>query len=184
MADRLLRPESSCLLVVDVQEKFVPVIREYERVVARTKTMLQAAGLLGVPVLVSEQYPKGLGPTVAALKDVFPDKTEVHEKTAFGCLGDPALRERLESLGRRQVAVCGIEAHVCVNQTVHQLLEAGFQTHLIEDALGSRTAEDRERGVAKCRVSGAIGSSTETALFEWLGDAKHPRFKDVQALIK
>jgi len=184
MSNRLLRPETSCLLVVDIQEKFVPVIHEYDRVIANTRILLKAAGLLEVPVIVSEQYPKGLGHTVAELVDAFPLKTEVHDKTAFGCLEDAALRERLDALGRKQVVVAGIEAHVCVNQTVNQLLGAGYEVHLVEDALGSRIPESREIAVRKMVSCGAIASCVEMALFEWLGDAKHPRFKDVQALIK
>ncbi len=184
MSDRLLSPESSCLLVVDIQEKFIPVIHEYERVVAKTRIMLEAAGILGVPVIVSEQYPKGLGHTVSALVDAFPLKSEVLEKTAFGCHADAGMAGKLKELGRKQVVVVGIEAHVCVNQTVHQLLGAGYQVHLIEDALGSRSPENRETGIIKMRASGAIPSCVEMALFEWMGDAKHPHFKDVQALIK
>jgi nicotinamidase-related amidase len=184
MSDRLLKVETSCLLVVDIQEKFVPIIHEYDRVVERARVMLEGAGLLGVPVIVSEQYPKGLGKTVPDLVEAFPEKAEVHDKTAFGCLGDGAIRERVESLGRKQVIVCGIETHICVNQTVHQLLEAGFEVHLIEDALGSRAPENREIGLAKMRASGAISSCAEMALFELMGGAKHPNFKEVQALIK
>jgi len=182
--NRLLSLESSCLLVVDIQEKFVSVIDEYERVVAKSKIMIQAAGMLGVPVIVSEQYPKGLGQTVSELSEVYPEKTQIHDKTAFGCLGDVGLTEQIAALGKKQIVVVGIETHVCVNQTVHQLLNADYQVHLIEDALGSRSSENRDIGIAKMRASGAVSSCVEMALFEWMGDAKHPRFKDVQALIK
>ncbi len=180
----MLRPETSLLLVVDIQEKFVPIIDGCGRVIAKSKILLKAAGLLGVPVIVSEQYPKGLGRTTAELVAAYPEGVEVLEKTAFGCLGDEAIRARVDALARRQVVVCGIETHVCVNQTVHQLLASGHQVHLIEEAIASRAASNREAGLAKMRSSGAIPSCVETALFEWMGDAKHPRFKEVQALIK
>lgn len=183
-ASRVLSPERAALLVVDVQERLLPAIHDGERVAAACRVLAEAAARLKLPVVVSEQYPKGLGPTVAAVRAALPDGAAVLPKTAFGCLGDEALAARLKELGRPQVLVCGVEAHVCVNQTVHQLLAAGFQPHLVVDAVGSRSPENKRIGVEKMLGSGAVPSSVETALFELLGDARHPEFKPLQSLVK
>jgi nicotinamidase-related amidase len=181
---RLLRPESALLLVVDVQEKFAPAINRFEHMTSRIRVLLQACGLLQVPVLVSEQYVKGLGHTVPQVLEVLPEDSLILEKTAFGCGADPAILQALTESGRRQIMVCGIEAHVCVNQTVHQLLTEDYQVHLIRDAVSSRHPADIETALAKMTQSGAIPSCVEMALFELMTDAKHPLFKEVQALIK
>jgi nicotinamidase-related amidase len=183
-ASRLLNPERSLLLVIDIQEKFAPVIPGYELLVARAGLILQACNRLEVPVIVSEQYPKGLGHTVPELRQVLAPDTPVLEKSAFGCGGDPAILGQIFDLGRRQIMVCGIEAHVCVNQTVHQLLAEGYQVHLMRDAVASRNPADAETALAKMTQSGAIPGCVEMALFEMLTTARHPRFKDIQALVK
>lgn len=184
MTGRLLNPSEAVLLVVDIQERFVDAINECERVIKRSRIMLEACGKLGIPVIVSEQYPKGLGHTVRELLENLPENTPIFEKTAFGCGADPAIHEALAALGRRQVMVCGIEAHVCVNQTVHQLLQAGYQVHLIQDAISSRSKKDAKTAFKKMHQSGAIPSGVEMAMFELMGNARHERFKELQALIK
>jgi nicotinamidase-related amidase len=172
------------LLVVDIQEKFAAAINDFERVVERTGILIQACGQLGVPVVVSEQYPKGLGHTVPELSALLPPDATVLEKTAFGCGRDPQILAHLESLGRSQVMVCGLESHVCVNQTVHQLLAHAFQVHLIQDAIVARHQRDHKTALAKMQQSGAIPSGVEMALFELMADARHPSFKSLQSLIK
>ncbi|MFH2202237.1 MAG: hydrolase [Elusimicrobiota bacterium] len=184
MTKHLLDPNKSVLLVVDIQEKFVPVVHEFRALIAKAKALIEGAKLLDVPVVVSEQYPKGLGPTVAELADALPAGALKFEKTAFGCLGDEIITERLASLDRPQVVVCGIEAHVCMNQTVHQLLAAGYEVHLIEDALSARDPKNIEIGRRKMELAGAVPSSVEMALFEWMGHSRHAQFRAVQALIK
>src|SRR5690349_7099792 len=129
---RLLSADNSMLLVIDVQEKFVPVIHDCDELVEKIEVLVQAAKRLNVPVVISEQYPAGLGPTVGELKNILPETAIVMEKTAFGCLGDQGMRDTIAGLNRRQVIVCGIEAHVCVNQTVHQLLADGYEVHVIQ----------------------------------------------------
>lgn len=181
---RLLSPEHSLLLVVDIQERFVPVIVDWERLVTRAGILVRACDRLGVPVVVSEQYPKGLGHTVEALTQCLPPGAAVMEKTAFGCGKDLDIQRYLAAQGRPQVMVCGIETHVCVNQTVHQLLSEGYQVHLIQDAVSSRNPRDAEPAMAKMIQSGAIPSSVEMALFEMMGTARHADFKELQALVK
>lgn len=183
-ASRLLHPNHSLLLVVDVQEKFAPVIEHYERLLKKCAILIQACHVLEIPVVVSEQYPKGLGYTVEQLKRLLPAEAAVFEKISFGCGRSPELQQTLADLNRRQIIVCGIEAHVCVSQTVHQLLEEGYQVHTVQDAIGARHKLNYKAALAKMQQSGAIPATVEMALFELLGSASHKAFKQVQALIK
>ena len=184
MDSRLLSADKAALLIVDIQEKFLPVVFAAERLIKKTAALIEAAKLLELPIVVSEQYPKGLGSTVKALSDIIPESAVRLEKSAFGCLGDQGIADHLKSLGRSQIMVCGLEAHVCVNQTVHQLLAAKYQVHLIEDALATRDPVNLEIGVRKMRDAGALPSCVEMAIFELMQDCKHPKFKAIQALIK
>jgi nicotinamidase-related amidase len=184
ISPHLLNPESALLLIVDIQEKFAAALTEFDRIVDRTGILIQACSKLNVPILVSEQYPKGLGHTAGALKKLLPLNTPIFEKSAFGCGQDPDIYAYLSSLTRKQVMVCGLESHVCINQTVHHLLSHHYQTHLIQDAITSRHPRDHQTAIAKMQQSGAIPSSVEMALFELLGSAQHPCFKQVQALVK
>lgn len=179
-----LQVQQSALLVVDLQERLLPNIHNYHQAVKNTVVLIKAAQLLDIPVMVSEQYVKGLGATVAAVSSVFNDKTIVLEKTTFGVLAEPQLKQAFQALERSQVIVCGIETHVCVNQSVHQLLQLGYQCHVVQDAVSSRLPENKAAGLQKMQQSGAVVTSTEMALFELLEDSKHPLFKQVQSLIK
>jgi nicotinamidase-related amidase len=134
--------------------------------------------------VVSEQYPKGLGRTVKEILEVLPSGTRILEKTAFGCLGEESVFQALQGVGKRQIMVAGIEAHVCVDQTVHQLLDAGYEPHLIREAVSSRDPADRATAMEKMTGSGAVPCCVEMALFELMRDAKNPAFKAVQSLIK
>jgi nicotinamidase-related amidase len=184
LTPRLLTPQNALLLIVDIQGKFVPVIQNADRLIERAAILIQAADTLGIPIVVSEQYPKGLGHTTDRLTQHLPLNAAIFEKSAFGCGADPDIQAFLGSLNRKQVMVCGIEAHVCVNQTVHQLLAEGYQVHLIQDAVSSRHKQDAKTGIAKMLQSGATPSCVELALFELLGNAQHPAFKSLQALVK
>ncbi|MEA2313400.1 MAG: hypothetical protein QOI03_92 [Solirubrobacteraceae bacterium] len=171
----LLSRGRAALLVVDVQEGF----RSYSafaRVAESCSKLLQGARLLDVPALVSEQYPRGLGHTAPELG--LGDEPRI-EKTVFSA----ARAEGFDLHGRDQVIVCGIEAHVCVSQTVHDLLERGVEVHVPADAVGSRHELDYERGLQRMERSGAVISSVEAVLFELLERAGTPEFKAVQKLI-
>ena len=174
----------TALAVVDVQESFRPHIKEFAETAARVALVVHAARLLGVPVVVTEQYPKGLGRTAAEILAVLPEGFEPVEKTAFSSCGAQVFVARLEEAGARQVMLCGLEAHVCVNQTAHDLLAAGYQVHVLTDCVSSRAAENRRVGLEKMFRSGALPSSTELALFELMRDARHEQFKAIQKLIK
>ncbi|MBX2860686.1 MAG: isochorismatase family protein [Vampirovibrio sp.] len=184
MVGRLLNLDQSLLLIVDVQEKFMPVVNRSEQFISQCRRMTQGAAALQLPVLVSEQYPKGLGHTVPELANDLPPGTPIMEKTAFGCLQDTAIRDKINSLNRNQIMLIGLETHVCINQTAHQLLEAGYQVHLLEDAITSRTQENHNIGLVKMRQSGIITSCVEAALFELMETATHPAFKTIQGLVK
>lgn len=179
MTARLLDRARSALVVVDVQEAFRPAVAGFDEVVANVSVLARGAREVGVPVIVTEQYPRGLGATVPELAEALAGVPRV-EKTVFSA----ARADGFGLAGREQALVCGIEAHVCVSQTVHDLLERGVEVHVAADAVASRAPENRDVGLRKMAESGAILSSTETALFEWLERAGTPEFKAVQALVK
>jgi len=172
------------LAVIDVQESFRQHIPDFSELAARVALVTHAAQLLGVSVVVTEQYPKGLGRTANEIRAVLPEGFASVEKTAFSSCGAQEFVSQLERAGARQVILCGIEAHVCVNQTAHDLLALGLQVHLLTDCISSRSAHDKQIGLEKMRQSGALPSSTETALFELMRDARHEQFKAIQKLIK
>jgi nicotinamidase-related amidase len=174
----------AALVVIDMQESFRAVIPDFAEVAARIAVAVRGAQLLSLPVVVTEQYPKGLGRTAPEITAALAPGAEPIEKTAFSSCGAQEFVARLEQLSTKQILVCGIEAHICVNQTTHDLLARGFQVHLLTDCITSRAAYNREAGLAKMQRSGALPSSVEMALFELLRDARHDQFKAIQKLIK
>ena len=172
---KLLERERAALVVVDLQEGFRPYA-EFEQVAARAGVLVAGARILGVPLRATEQYPKGLGHTAAV---VGIDGEPVVEKTVFSAVR----ADGFDLDGRDQAVVCGIEAHVCVSQTVHDLLDQGVEVHVPVDAVTSRHAVDKEVGLRKMERAGAVLSSVETALLELCGRAGTPEFKAVQKLI-
>lgn len=182
----MLDRERSVLLVIDLQESYRGKLHEEPRTVAAARRLLQGAGLLGVPVVLTEQYPKGLGATRAEVAECVPAGSACFEKTRFSCLGAEGLREHLATLsgaGRDQLVVIGIETHVCVGQTIQELCAAGVETHAVRDAISARFALDDEVGWARLVAAGARPASSEGALFEWLRDARAPEFKAVHKLV-
>lgn len=180
----LMTADASSLLIVDVQEKLCPVMDDPRAVIHNCGRLMKGAARLGVPVTVSEQYPKGLGPTMVDLRELTAPENFL-EKTTFSCAGAPNIMERLESLGRRKVIVAGIEAHVCVCQTALGLLENGYEVFVVADACNSRRPADRETGLARMQASGVRVVPTESVLFEWIGDASHEAFREIsKTLIK
>jgi nicotinamidase-related amidase len=176
-------PARAFLLVIDVQEAYRGRLHEWERTVDRATRLVSGARLAGLPVLYTEQYPRGLGATAPELLKQL-DGAARFEKRTLSALGAPGLREALFGLARRQAVVCGIETHACVNQTVHELLAAGFTVHLPADAISARSLRDHEPAWQKMIGSGAIPGSVESVLFECLRSADHPAFKAVQALFR
>ncbi|MEA2455829.1 MAG: hypothetical protein QOI45_2091 [Thermoleophilaceae bacterium] len=176
---RVLDRGRAALVVVDVQEAFRPAVRDFERVVAGVAALVRGARILGLPVVVTEQYSKGLGSTVPEVAEHM-DGIEPVEKLTFSA----AAADGFDLAGRDQALVCGIESHVCVSQTTHDLLDRGVEVHVARDAVSSRTDENRELGLHKMEGAGAIVTSVEAALFELLGAAGTEEFKQVQGLIK
>jgi nicotinamidase-related amidase len=174
----------TALAIIDMQEAFRSKISDFVETAARIALVAHAAQLLNVPIIITEQYPRGLGHTAGEIRTVLPATLEVIEKTAFSSCGAPAFGAELERTGARHVLVCGIEAHVCVNQTTHDLLARGYQVHLLTDCITARAAYNKHIGLAKMQQSGALPSSTEMALFELMRDARHEQFKAIQKLIK
>lgn len=180
----ILNLHSSVLVVVDVQEAFRSVINDLSEIASRISTAVRGMQTLGVPVIVTEQYPKGLGPTVEEISIILNADTPIIEKTSFGSCGEPKFASLLENSDAKQIILCGLETHICVNQTAHGLLELGCDVHLLTDCVASRFSADKEAGIAKMTAGGAKVSTVEMALFELLKDAGQAKFKEIQALIK
>jgi nicotinamidase-related amidase len=174
----------AAVLVVDIQARLTPAMppETLARVLKYTRALIGAARELGLPVLATEQYPKGLGPLLPELRELLPSPPL--EKVHFSCGADPAFAAALEGTGRRQVIVCGMETHVCVFQTVRDLVAAGYEVHVCADAVSSRTEEHRRVGLELCREAGAVISLAETAIFDLLHRAATDEFKKISPLVK
>lgn len=175
---------NAALVVVDVQEAFRSAIPDFALIASRIAMAVRGFEILGVPIVVTEQYPEGLGRTAEELLLSLPDGTEAVEKSTFSSYGEPGFVARIEAISAKQIVICGVEAHVCVNQTAHELLAAGYEVHLLMDCIASRFEHDKQAGVSKMLASGVVASSMEMALFEMMRDSKHEKFKEIQNLIK
>lgn len=180
---KILNKEDSLLLIIDVQEKLVNAL-DKDIVVKRVTTLANAAKILEIPIVATQQYSKGLGLTVEQVKQAFIKTTAIIEKISFSALQEPGFLEVLKTYGKSQIIICGIETHVCVHQTVADLLEEGFEVYVAKDACASRRKYEFKQGIERMQENGAKISCVEIILFEWLKTAKNPCFKEVQALIK
>jgi nicotinamidase-related amidase len=180
----LLDRATAALVLIDFQEGYRRVLHGWEGVAAACATLVRGAGLLGLPLLVTEQYPRGLGHTAAEVAAAFAAGLGVVEKMTMSCCGVPEFTTRLATTGRRQVLVAGIETHACVNQTVHDLLAAGYQVHVARDATSSRRAPDVAPAWDKMRAAGMLPTSSEQALLELVRTSDAPEFKALQRLLK
>lgn len=181
-----LHPNTTAVLLIDVQERFLPAIPGIapdQEVGRACRILLEGASLLGVPVTISEQYVKGLGPTLPHLLAAAPGATRL-EKTHFSCVDDPGLANHLDRLGRRTVVIAGIEAHVCVLTTVIDLRARGFDVVVAADAIASRAPASREHALATMRQAGAIAVPVETILFRLQRQAGVGVFKQIAALVR
>jgi nicotinamidase-related amidase len=174
--------ESSGLLLIDLQARLMPAIADSETVLLNAGRLLKAARLLDVPVMLTEQNPNGLGPTVPALLAEAGNEIKILAKQSFDACRAPGFFEQLP--GRAETVVAGCEAHVCVLQTALGLLAAGKRVHVVRDAVGSRRSESKAAALERLASHGAEIVTTEMVLFEWLGTAGHPRFREIVALIK
>lgn len=179
----LIARDNSLLLIVDIQEKLAPAIFEADTVTANSLRLLRASDQLSVPAFVSEQYVRGLGPSLDVIRQAA-GHARFFEKTHFSCAAEPGVLDLLRATGRRQIILTGTETHVCVLQTACGLLEAGFQVFLVVDASSSRTPENRSAAVERLRAIGVHGVTTEMVLFEWLHKAGTDEFRSLLPLIK
>lgn len=176
-------PDDSVLIVVDVQGRLARLMHESDAMIRAQSALIQACRLLEIPVVWTEQLPDKLGATVDELQEPLAG-LDPFSKSSFGCMGDAGLRERIEASGRRQVLLCGIEAHVCVWQTGAALLRNGYSVHLIADATASRSVFNRDIGFRRMERAGVHMSCVEMVLFELMVDAQHPKFREVTKLLK
>ena len=179
----MLNTQNSMVLMIDVQEKLVKVTGAGVEAQNAAK-MIAAANILGLPVLVSEQYPKGLGSTVANVSEFFSENTKVIEKSAFSILKEENALETIKSYGKKQVILFGIETHICVLQTALELIKNGFEVYLIKNASKSRQDSEHLSGIDVMKSAGVNVVTLEITLFELLETSKNPSFKQIQALIK
>jgi nicotinamidase-related amidase len=179
----MLKTENTLLLVIDVQEKLFRVMHGKEALLINLSKLIRGCRLLGIPALVTEQNPAGLGPTIPEIAALLPDAAKAL-KFSFSCCAETGFIDQLKATGRRQILVCGIESHVCVYQTASDLLAAGYEVQVVSDGVSSRTPQNKELALRRLASEGAKLTGVEMALFELLRTAKAEQFKAVSALIK
>ncbi len=181
---KILDRNKTALVVVDLQEAFRSVISDFPMIASKASVAVRGFQILNLPVFITEQYPKGLGRTADEVLINLPTDFEVVEKTTFSACGANSFLEKLREANISQVVLCGLETHICVNQTAHSLLNRDFEVHLLCDAVGSRFSDDKKAALDKMQSNGVVPSTVEMALFELLRDSKHEQFKEIQDLIK
>ena len=176
----ILNEEQCLLLVIDVQEKLLKAVFNKEIVEKKSRIIVKAAEALEIPIFVTEQYPQGLGESIEGIKD----SAQVFIKTSFNAMYQQELSQALKVTNKKQVIILGIETHICVHQTVAALLQEGFDVTVLRDGCGSRSELEYQSALAFMKQNGAKIKTTEMVLFELLKTAKHPKFKELQSLIK
>jgi nicotinamidase-related amidase len=178
----MLSSDTAVLVVIDIQGRLAETVDAREETFENVKKLIRSANVLGLPVLLTEQYPEGLGPTRPDIRELI--DAEPIAKTAFSAWGEPAFVQALEATARRQVLLCGIETHVCVYQTAVDLAAARYDVHVVADAVTSRTARNRRLGINKMKGRGAEVTGVEMALFEMLRVARGDAFKHIIRIVK
>ncbi len=179
----MLTTDKTVLVVIDMQGKLAQSMHRRELLFENVQKIIKGAQVLGIPMLITEQNPKGLGPTIPEIADLVPGVRRI-PKLSFSCCGDESFSKELSGLQRRQVLLSGIEAHVCLYQTTVDLAASGYEVHVLADAVSSRTAENKAIGLQKMKDAGASITSVETALFELLRVAEGPVFKQIISIVK
>jgi nicotinamidase-related amidase len=182
-----LDPQKTALIVVDVQERLAKAMPEAQlaELIRSARILIEAARLLKVPVFVTEQYPKGLGSTLNEVRELLERAgAQRFEKTAFSACGADGFFETVQRTGAQNAVVLGMESHVCVYQTVRDLVARGLPTYVPIDGVSSRREDHRETGLALCERAGAIRTTSETIVFDWLANAGRPEFKELSQLIR
>lgn len=179
-----LNRDDSVLIIIDIQERLAAVMKERERVITNTLHLIEAARILQVPIFVTEQYPKGLGPTVKEIRDALIDHYRPIEKITFSCCKDKTFIDVLSQVGRKRVIICGMETHVCILQTCIDLLRGNYYVHIVRDGVCSRAEENFITGIEFMRDAGAVVTCTETVLFQLLEKAGTEEFKIISKRIR
>ena len=179
----LIRSDDSALVVIDMQERLVPAMQSPARTIRNARLLLHAARLTGVPALLSEQYPQGLGHTIPEIRQAA-GNSQIVPKMHFSCLEEPAFSEAFVKIGRQQVVLAGMEAHICVVQTAASLVEDGYQVFVVSDATASRTVESEHACLQRLNAAGVGVVTTEMVIYEWLSKAGTPEFKEMLALVR
>ncbi len=178
----LIVKEQTALLVIDVQERLMPVIHEQEKIFANVNKLLRGAEILSLETIITEQYPKGLGNTCKEV-EIGEGKTLI-EKVCFSCMQSESVTEQLKLTNKKSLIVCGVESHICVLKTTLDALQQGYEVHVVADAVSSRTAENKQIALDRMRQAGAFIVSTEMVLFMLLDKAGTDEFKAISKLIK
>jgi len=179
----MIDEKDCCLVVVDVQGKLAQLMHDRETLIKNIQILIQAAKILNIPILWCQQVPSALGETVPEIKELLKDNQPIN-KSSFSCSGCSEFANKLESLNRRRILLCGIETHVCIYQTAIDLISKDYEVDVIADAVSSRTLENKQIALNRIVAEGARISSIEMTLFEILRTAEHPSFKTIAKLIK
>ncbi|MBN1190967.1 MAG: hydrolase [Dehalococcoidales bacterium] len=179
----MLKTENTVLVIIDIQGKLWNVMYEKETLLENARKLSSGARVLGVPVILTEQNPRGLGPTLPELMECLPGITPL-PKFSFSCYRDSGFQQTLVNLKRKQVIICGIEAHICVYQTTLELLSSGYEVHVAADVVSSRAVRNREITLSRLQSEGARLTVSEMALYELLETAENPAFKEMLKVIK
>ena len=179
----MLQVDKCALVVIDIQGKLAQLMYRKDALFENAQKLIKGVQVLEIPIIVTEQYPQGLGPTIPEISTLFTDFKPL-PKVAFSCCGDEGFQKELLAVDRPQILVCGIETHVCVYQTTVDLLASGYEVEVVADVVSSRTAENREISLQRMRDEGAGITSVEMALFELMKAAEGPKFKAVSKIVK
>lgn len=186
MEDRimgLLTRNDTAFVVIDLQEKLVPAMSDKETLEEKSVRLIKGMKVLEIPTIVTQQYSKGLGETIPSIANALGDFQHV-EKNTFGCMANEEFATRIKDLGRKNIVVCGIEAHICVQQTVLQLMDEGYNVYLAADCVASRSETDKLWSITRMGEAGAVITTYEAILYEILRDSKADGFKDISAIVK
>lgn len=184
MKNLKINKEDAVLVAIDFQERLMPAMKNSKELCEKMVKLTKGCMIMGLPILTTQQYTKGLGETVPEIKEAMGDKFSPIEKTSFSAMGEPEFVKALEGTGKRTVILTGIEAHVCVQLTALDLLEAGYQVFLVMDAVASRDNNDKKYAQRRISDSGAMGTTYEAVLFELVGGAREEGFKQISAIVK
>jgi len=179
----MLEIDKTCLVVVDVQGKLAQLMYQKQPLFDNIEILIKSAKILGIPILWCQQYPQALGETIEQLAVHLTDLSPC-DKKSFSCCGNDEFAEKLHAVDRKQILICGIETHICVYQTVMDLLDMDYEVQVVGDAVSSRTKENKDFALSRIKYEGAAITTTEMALFELLVTADHPNFKDIAKLVK